>query len=813
MKKIFSIAVGLMILLSAGTVWAFDVSPQDVTGNPGSPVTVPINISNVGIGLDVDAFGFTLQYDKDVLTFGEVDRTGTFVENFSLVKAQETGPGEVKVSGAFFGDSVQINADGLFLKMKFIIKTTATKDSPLNIVDFKDDIQGSTTSSATVFVGPGNGFEISPANTQGCTGDTVSVPLNISNVGTTIDLDAFGFTFDFDESVLEFVGVDRTGTLVSSFTNLKGEEIGPGKVKVNGAYFGSSVKINADGLFLKIKFNVKNDKSSSLSLSDFKDDIGDALTNMAAFTPKTSCGGCTPSASDTDCDEMPDWWETLHFGTIDRDGTGNYDGDGCSDIEEYQAGTDPKVPGDCPIDDSILELPGITVCVENSPIFSVPLKLNNKENKGIEAIDVKVKFNPEVLVATDATLTDGILEGKNYKITYQVEDGEITISIFANGSLFAGNGDVAYLNFYPVGDEGSMTDLSFEKAKFNESAVDAKIGSVKFDDGCCGGYDILGTVNYYSNNTSVSNVLMELNGHESLSMTTEDDGDYSFSCLPEGNYTTNAYKNDHFGGLSGMDASRIAKAAAGLMTLDCYQKIAADVNQDGQITGVDASRVARYTAGKISYLNNDDLHWVFVPANSISNCGTWPPIAYSSTREYSPLNSDKPDQDFIAIRLGDVTGNWTDDPIRAKRGPHSVCEVKATQGSTLTIPIVLNRDTAIEGTDIKLKFDETVLELTGATLTGGILEKEDYFRISEAAHGEGTILIAGNGDLFTGSGKIVFVSFNVIGETESDAPVLSITSFECNEMPALGGFRVNGKVCQSIRLASDNDFEDVDPRK
>ena len=44
---------------------------------------------------------------------------------------------------------------------------------------------------------------------------------------------------------------------------------------------------------------------------------------------------------DSDLDGLPDWWEEQYFGDLDEDGSGDSDGDGATDLEEYQAGTDP----------------------------------------------------------------------------------------------------------------------------------------------------------------------------------------------------------------------------------------------------------------------------------------------------------------------------------------------------------------------------------------------------------------------------------------------------------------------------------------
>ena len=48
------------------------------------------------------------------------------------------------------------------------------------------------------------------------------------------------------------------------------------------------------------------------------------------------------SAADTDGDGLADDWELENFGTLDRDGTGDFDNDGVSDLEEFENGTDPN---------------------------------------------------------------------------------------------------------------------------------------------------------------------------------------------------------------------------------------------------------------------------------------------------------------------------------------------------------------------------------------------------------------------------------------------------------------------------------------
>lgn len=53
-------------------------------------------------------------------------------------------------------------------------------------------------------------------------------------------------------------------------------------------------------------------------------------------------------AADTDKDGLPDAWELVHFGSLGRDGRGDFDGDGISDLDEYLNGFDPTVPQNVP---------------------------------------------------------------------------------------------------------------------------------------------------------------------------------------------------------------------------------------------------------------------------------------------------------------------------------------------------------------------------------------------------------------------------------------------------------------------------------
>jgi Tol biopolymer transport system component len=70
----------------------------------------------------------------------------------------------------------------------------------------------------------------------------------------------------------------------------------------------------------------------------------------------------TLGGHDSDKDGMDDDWELAHFGTLSRDGTGDFDKDGASDLEEYRAGTNPAESA------SLLRMVQINTVGEGEPV-------------------------------------------------------------------------------------------------------------------------------------------------------------------------------------------------------------------------------------------------------------------------------------------------------------------------------------------------------------------------------------------------------------------------------------------------------------
>lgn len=340
---------------------------------------------------------------------------------------------------------------------------------------------------------------------------------------------------------------------------------------------------------------------------------------------------------------------------------------------EYDLLGDPDDPGDDRvssgsvtfIDDTqvpvppSLELPSDIREAFSGGTLSVPLTLVNTGTipTPVEGIDAEIGFDNNVLNAAGAVLTGGVLENENYGIIPTIKDSSLDVAIFAKDELFTGTGLIAYLEFDVVGNINDTTNLTFLTAQANESDVSSTGTSVRVIKNA---FEISGTIGYYSDPalTPVRNVQLSLEGEGSYYVTADAGGNYLFEDTPPGTYVSTPSKADDLGGLTATDVSRIERYAAGLFTdFDEYQMIAADVTRNGEITEADAKRLSDYIEGLTDSLNADGTEWVFIPADS-----DYTPLnIYASDREYSPLEANRENENFIAIRLGDVTGEWTPD--------------------------------------------------------------------------------------------------------------------------------------------------------
>jgi hypothetical protein len=148
----------------------------------------------------------------------------------------------------------------------------------------------------------------------------------------------------------------------------------------------------------------------------------------------------------------------------------------------------------------------------------------------------------------------------------------------------------------------------------------------------------------------VSNVAVTGQGSVYVHATTDfPGGNYLLTGFMGGPYTVIPSKTGGVNAISSFDAARIAQHVAGppLPALQGNQLIVADVSGNGVISSFDAGQVARYVAGIPG--SGSSATWRFLPAE----------------RNYASVSSTISGENYSALLMGEVSGNWTNSGARA----------------------------------------------------------------------------------------------------------------------------------------------------
>jgi len=263
--------------------------------------------------------------------------------------------------------------------------------------------------------------------------------------------------------------------------------------------------------------------------------------------------------------------------------------------------------------------------------------------------------------------------------------------------------------------------------------VSANVQAVRFS--------LSGKVSYYKDSYPISKVNVLLHGNTTYESITDENGLYTFTNIPKGDYTVEASRqlDTLDDSISPMDASIIARSIVKLQELDCYELIAADVSRNADTSAMDTSIVARYSAGLIDEMNNEETHWTFV-SEPIIDCSGWSVpindyhIEYESSHTLMDLQANQSEIDFIAIRLGDVTGNWPDNHMRKRRKRSSDAPflISKMQGERFQMAVVLNESYTIAGLEIVIQYKPEDLRLVNMDLTQTIFADSNYQFISNS---------------------------------------------------------------------------------
>lgn len=411
-----------------------------------------------------------------------------------------------------------------------------------------------------------------------------------------------------------------------------------------------------------------------------------------------------------------------------------------------------------------------------SPL-TVPVNVGDVSGLGIISYDFTVTFDPDVMTASavnfdsDSTLSEG------YAITTNPSaPGTLIVSGFGTSEL-TGSGVLLNLKFDLVGDAPSCTPVSFSSFEFNEGDPPAQTAAGQV---CIINGAISGTITYGNSltETPVENVLVTADGTPIVTDTTDADGAYALVGLGAGPYTVTPEKTGDVNGISAFDAALVAQRVVGIITFTANQIIAADVSGNGTITSFDAAQIAQFA--------------IDVPNASVTGSWKFSP----ESRNYPSTTSPQTDEDYAAILMGEVSGNWTSSfarhaheqkasPTTAATNPTHVSlpNLNGLPNSILSIPVIVGEDltgTGVLSYEVDVNYDASVLqpEISFAD-TNGTLSSGRFVTVNNSAPGRTRLAVFGTSP-FTGQGTLIKLRFKVIGTLGQTSP-MTWTRFVFNE--------------------------------
>jgi len=133
---------------------------------------------------------------------------------------------------------------------------------------------------------------------------------------------------------------------------------------------------------------------------------------------------------------------------------------------------------------------------------------------------------------------------------------------------------------------------------------------------------------------------------------------------------------------------------------------------------------------------------------------------------------------------------------------HPSNDVVLKKDEITTIPIVLEKQQAIGGLDIKLTFDDSLISVKSIEIKNGILDGKNYEEFSRIAKNKAYLFVyteKSENDYVIDKGPVVYVSFKVRGNNCFDTKVI-LTKFACNAKAAQGGFKISDSTYKILNL-------------
>lgn len=246
---------------------------------------------------------------------------------------------------------------------------------------------------------------------------------------------------------------------------------------------------------------------------------------------------------------------------------------------------------------------------------------------------------------------------------------------------------------------------------------------VQANNGACGQgnqgltYPIAGNIMNPISQTAVHDIDVNLEGAFEQAVTDED-GDYSFSPMPEGGqYKVMPERNgDLLNGVNTFDVLLIQQHILGINMMEgAYNLLAADVNNDKRVSGGDIIDLRRVILGIENEFPNNSA-WRYVDQSYQFSAN---PLNDQFEENYgiSNLNSAMTGIDFYAIKVGDVDGSVGDVASGRSNQPltWNMNDIEFESGETVSIPVRSEDFDNILGFQMTMKYNGSAVELTNVS--------------------------------------------------------------------------------------------------
>jgi hypothetical protein len=223
-----------------------------------------------------------------------------------------------------------------------------------------------------------------------------------------------------------------------------------------------------------------------------------------------------------------------------------------------------------------------------------------------------------------------------------------------------------------------------------------------------------------------------------------------------------------------MDAVVALEAAAGLRTLNVHELLACDVTGNGRVSGLDASMILQYSVQDMPELPvAASCGSEFLFATNVAPGGglttiepeVSPGTCTNGAIVFDDLTTSVGGQDFIAIAIGDCSGDWQP---QGGPGGGAAAEIEATgttawfgplhgRDSALRLPLHLEPGTLFKALDVELRYDPQFLLAQRVRLVGDT--RGAMFRANLSETGVVRLALASLAGIVTDDSPILVVHF------------------------------------------------------